>query len=512
MSARSHSPVRHGGRRKKGRRGRNNEGTAPQTGAGKGMPRYLARPKASEADVSSPSEREAREGHGHAVNEAPVATPLGTVAAQAMEASPATGRPLGERERGETERRLGEDFSDVRVTENSVLASAFGANAMTYGNAIHVAPGRSMTSALADHELTHVAQQRQFGASAAQFDISFNAPSEDTGLGLFDISLATGSRTSGTTTRHGMEAQFGFMPHAEAPYSNRIGLLQTVDMERIDRSGQPDYVWTGDEANREHVKTGEGTNLDMLHGSLPAERNSEPWYWQGFPTENPEDPVNDQRFGWNRSATDRHSAHLYDFPQSSFPLRYTFETVAVGRDNQTAYGAVHWGFETDGATGTSNEWYDVTRVFQSGTGEGYRSDVFDDALSQFREFYTHEPIVVYFGYNESMPTDSEIGKMDDVATFMADNPEAQIRLTASADMQGGVGPGNARLAVDRMNAIHGHLLSLGVSEHRIVRDMTGANASRAQGSADPALRDSEGSYQANRRVTLTFENTASMPP
>ncbi|WP_284124225.1 eCIS core domain-containing protein [Parerythrobacter aestuarii] len=512
MSARPHSPARHTGRRKKGRRGRNTEGVAPQVGVGKGMPRYLAKPRASEADVSSASEKEARAGHGHEVSEAPVATPLGTAAAQAMQASPDAGRPLGARERSKTEGRLGEDFSDVRVTEDSPLAGAFGANAMTYGNAIHLAPGRSLTADLADHELTHVAQQRQFGASAAQFDMSINAPGEDTGLGLFDVSLTTGSRTRGGVTSHGMEAQFGFMPHAEAPYSNRIGLVQTVDMERVNQPGQPDYVWTGDESNREHVKTPEGTNVDMLHGELPAERNSEPWYWTGFPTEDPEDPANDQRFGWNRSPTDRHSAHLYDFPKSSFPLRYTFETVALGRDNQTAYGAVRWGFETDGATGTSNEWFDVTRVFQSGSEEDYRSDVFDDALSEFREFYTHEPIIIYFGYNESMPTDSEFGKMGDVASFMTENPEAQIRLAASADMQGGDGPGNRQLALDRMNAVHTYLLQLGISEDRIIRDEANASASRAQGSSDPAFRDTEGSYQANRRVTLTFENTASMPP
>lgn len=512
MSARSHSPSRHRGRRKKGRGDRFLDTASAQSGAGQGMPRYLARPAASAADVSSASESEARSAETSDVQEAPVATPMGTAAAEAMEGSASSGRRLDEGERAETEERLGMDFSDVRVTENSALASAFGANAMTYADAIHVAPGSGLTTDLLGHELTHVAQQRQFGASAAQFDISLNAANEDTGLGLLNMALRTAQLPIGGTPAFGMFADIDFDPHDSAPYSNRIGFLQTVDVEQITGAGSRDMVWGGDEANRENVKTPEGTFIDLVHGGLSDDRNTEPWYWQGFTGRDPNDPNSTQRFGWNRSANDQHSAHMTDFPRTTQNARFTFETIPFGRDNQVAYGAVNWGFETDGSTGTSNEWLTVSQINQSGTGEEYQSELFDRALDEFRDFYVHEPIILYFGYNESVPADSELDKMDHVSAYMTEHPEVQIRLTASADMQGGVGASNRQLALDRMNAVHNQLLLLGVAPDRVFADGASANASRAEGSQDPVLRNTEGSYQANRRVTLTFQRIESAAP
>lgn len=511
MSARPHSPARHRGRRK-GKRGHASEQGPSQAGMGRGIPRYLARPKPSEADVSSSSEREARSGDVHAVSEAPVATPMGRAAASAMQAGGERGRQLGEGERAQTEKRLGMDFGDVRVTENSELAAAFGANAMTFGNAIHFAPGRSVSSDLLGHELTHVAQQRRFGAEGAQFDVSIGAAGEETGLGLMDISLVTATQGSGGSISHGMLADIEFMPHTTAPYANRIGFIQTADLEQTSVPGDPDFTWTGAEANRENVKNSEGSFVDMLHGNLPADRNTEPWYWQGFTGNDAEDPSSRHRFGWNRADNDQHSAHLGDFPRANFPGRFSFETVAYGRDSQVAYGAVRWGFETDGTTGTSNEWFEVQEITTSGGDESFRSEAFDEALSNFRDFYVHEPVIVYFGYNESVATESETGKLSDAASYMAENPEVDITLTASADMQGGVGAGNRRLALERMNSIHTQLLSMGIPADRIHRDETGANASRARGSADPTLRDTEGSFHANRQVTVTFENVRSLPP
>lgn len=511
MSARPHSPARHRGRRK-GKRGHSAEQGASQAGMGRGMPRYLARPKPSAADISSSSEREARSGDTREVGEAPVATPMGRAAARAMQGGEDGGRVLGEGERRAPEQRLGMDFGNVRVTENSGLAAAFGANAMTYGNAIHFAPGRSVTADLLGHELTHVAQQRRFGTQGAQFDVSLNGADEETGLGVMDISLVTASRATSGGDTHGMLADIEFMPHVSAPYANRIGFIQTADLERTADPGQPDHTWTGDEANRENVKNSEGSFIDLLHGNLPADRNTEPWYWQGFTTNDAEDPASRHRFGWNRAADDQHSAHLGDFPRANFPGRFSFETVAYGRDSQVAYGAVRWGFETDGTTGTSNEWFEVQEITTSGGEEGFRSEAFDEALGNFRDFYVHEPVIVYFGYNEAVPTATELGKLSDAASYMTDNPEVDITLTASADMQGGAGAGNRRLALERMNSIHTQLLSMGIPADRIHRDESGAGASRSRGSTDPALRDTEGSFHANRQVTVTFENVRSLPP
>jgi outer membrane protein OmpA-like peptidoglycan-associated protein len=518
MSARAHSPVRHRGRRK-GRGGRSAEQGAPAGGvgqaasAGRGMPRYLSRPKVSEADVSSASEREAKGAEVSEVREAPVATPLGRAAAGAMQAGGnGRGRTLGAGERGASEQRLGADFGNVRVTENSALAAAFGANAMTFGNAIHFAPGHRATPELLGHELTHVAQQRRFGAEGAQFDVSIGAV-EDTGLGMMDISMVTGSQSTGGSTEYGMVAEIDFFPHSTAPYANRIGLIQTADVEQLSQPGEPDFNWTGSaEANREAVKNAEGSFVDTFHAGLPADGNTEPWYWQGIGGSTPDSSASVNRFGWNRSSADQGSAHLWDFPKWNQASRFEFETVALGRDNRTVYGAVRWGFETDGTTGTSHEWYDIPEITTSGGGEAYQSAGFDEALQNFRNFYVHEPVIVYFGYNDAVPGGGELDKLGDVSSFMTDNPDAIIRLTASADMTGGVGASNRRLALERMNAVHAELLAIGIPADRIVRDETGANASRAQGSHDPALENTEGSLRANRRVTLTFENTMSRPP
>lgn len=515
MSARPHSPARHRGRgksRKGERRGDSGEQGAPQAGMGKGIPRYLARPRPSEADVSSSSEREAKSGDVHQVSEAPVATPMGRAAAQAMQAGDDKGRTLGEGERRSAEQRLGMDFAGVRVTENSPLAAAFGANAITFGDAIHFAPGRSVTNELLGHELTHVAQQRRFGAEAAQFDVSIGATDEDTGLGLMDISMVTGTFVHQGQTLYGMETEIDFEAHAAAPYANQIGLVQTSDVEDTGAVGSPDVTWSGGEADRENTKTAEGTHVDAVYSGLPADHNAEPWYWAGHSRNDPSNPGSDNRFGWNRSADDRHSAHLWDFPSANRPRRYTFETAALGRDSQVIYGVVRWGFETDGATGTSNEWYEVPEATTSGSGDALQSDVFNEALGNFRDFYVHEPVIVYFGYNEGIPTETELRKLSGTASYMAENPEVDITLTASADLQGGVGASNRQLALDRMNAVHTHLLNLGISPDRIHRDERGANASRARGSTDPALINTEGSFQANRQVTVTFENVRSLPP
>ncbi|GHE12578.1 eCIS core domain-containing protein [Streptomyces alanosinicus] len=72
------------------------------------------------------------------------------------------GRPLDGRTRDEMERRLGADFSDVRVhTDSAARASAteLGARAYTSGNHVVIGKGGGDKHTLA-HELTHVVQQR----------------------------------------------------------------------------------------------------------------------------------------------------------------------------------------------------------------------------------------------------------------------------------------------------------------------------------------------------------------
>nr|WSX54868.1 DUF4157 domain-containing protein [Streptomyces sp. NBC_00974] len=75
----------------------------------------------------------------------------------------APGRPLDAATRSDMEARLGADFSDVRIHDNSAAkasASEVGARAYTSGSHVVIGAGGSDKHTLA-HELTHVIQQRQ---------------------------------------------------------------------------------------------------------------------------------------------------------------------------------------------------------------------------------------------------------------------------------------------------------------------------------------------------------------
>jgi hypothetical protein len=75
------------------------------------------------------------------------------------------GEPLDPRSRPRVESALGQDLGDVRIHRRSALAPELGAEAFTFGNRIHLAPGAPDPSSasgrrLLAHELGHVAQQR----------------------------------------------------------------------------------------------------------------------------------------------------------------------------------------------------------------------------------------------------------------------------------------------------------------------------------------------------------------
>ncbi|MFE9138873.1 DUF4157 domain-containing protein [Streptomyces sp. NPDC007355] len=74
-----------------------------------------------------------------------------------------SGRPLDDATRTDMESRLGADFSDVRVHDDSAArasAAEVGARAYTSGNHVVIGDGGTDKHTLA-HELTHVIQQRQ---------------------------------------------------------------------------------------------------------------------------------------------------------------------------------------------------------------------------------------------------------------------------------------------------------------------------------------------------------------
>ncbi|TVQ36315.1 MAG: DUF4157 domain-containing protein [Geminicoccaceae bacterium] len=143
-----------------------------------GLPRFL-RPAAEAADHAGAAEQEARQlaTTGGVATRSPTATTLGRAGAAAVADAPGGGTALPAASRMRWEQRLGHAFDQVRVHPESAIASAFGANALTFANQIHVAPGRFQPATphgdrLQGHELAHVAQQARPGAPAtAQFDL-----------------------------------------------------------------------------------------------------------------------------------------------------------------------------------------------------------------------------------------------------------------------------------------------------------------------------------------------------
>ncbi|MEK2495483.1 DUF4157 domain-containing protein [Kitasatospora purpeofusca] len=96
-------------------------------------------------------------GCGHEVEEAPVQR------SAVHDVVRAGGRPLDGGTRADMERRLGADFSDVRIHDDGAAkasAAEVGARAYTSGNHVVIGEGGTDKHTLA-HELTHVIQQRR---------------------------------------------------------------------------------------------------------------------------------------------------------------------------------------------------------------------------------------------------------------------------------------------------------------------------------------------------------------
>ncbi|MFD9105209.1 DUF4157 domain-containing protein [Streptomyces virginiae] len=96
-------------------------------------------------------------GCGHEAEEAPVQR------SAVHDVVRAAGRPLDGSTRADMESRLGADFSDVRIHDDSAAkasAAEVGARAYTSGNHVVIGEGGADKLTLA-HELTHVIQQRQ---------------------------------------------------------------------------------------------------------------------------------------------------------------------------------------------------------------------------------------------------------------------------------------------------------------------------------------------------------------
>jgi outer membrane protein OmpA-like peptidoglycan-associated protein len=202
--------------------------------------------------------------------------------------------------------------------------------------------------------------------------------------------------------------------------------------------------------------------------------------------------------GFLRSPTDFAPARLFDAPSSPRPqIKYAFETVARGMDNQAFYGGIDWGFEIVG--GAVNGASEYARPIAATSTE------FDLSLERFRAFFTHEPTIIYFDTNLAIPAAGEDAKLAEAMTWLGEFSDAHVEIEGFADERGPTGP-NIGLSQRRADAVAAELIGRGLDPGRVDfstgRGETTAFAGGAQA----------GQLQANRRARIRFVRNASTPP
>lgn len=401
------------------------------------------------------------------------------------------------------ETRLGKDLSSARVhTDRRAghLADAIGANAFTVGQDIYFGTGRYQPQTqegqrLLTHELVHTVQHGAHDTTHADADLAMSLP---TALGAFDIDM----QDRVAPQRPGLEGHIRFLPDPSGPYSAEIGLIQAV---RIEAGGATSGVgsplgFAGPAESERDILATTGASLETPGWHIDT-TYADPAKAQGADI-SPSYPESvgfspsDNEHGWLRSPTDIGAASLYDYPGSPRPqISFEFETVAQGMDNQTTYGALHWGFEI--LAGIPQAEYAFTVA--TPTRE------FEISLERFRTYFTHEPVIVYFDNDVDTPNGVEEGKLAEVTTWMALHDDVHLEIEGFADERGRAAD-NLGLSQRRADNIAGLLLGRGVDPARI-------DAVRGRGETDTFAAGAEpGQLQANRRVRIRFVRTASEMP
>ena len=477
-----------------------------------GVPRYLTRPSLASA------EHEARAAAGRWPGTTNSVTPLrepSSAIAEGIARGAAGGRPLPGGWRDRAALPDGFDAGRVRIhagAEGDRVAARFGANAVTVGRDIFFASGRydpesSAGARLLAHELTHVAQQGG-QPRAVQCDLAMTLPVP---LGGFDVDMIARNAPA-VGANAGMEGTIGFDPDPSGPYSAEIGLVQAVKVTDVGgvstTAGEP-LDWGNIPGG--HPEEG---RMEMMTGGLGAAQSgwfidSEtdrargaqrgPNYIEHFISSAPQN-----QFGYLRSPTDVRRASLWDFPGSPIDLDFDFETVARGNDTTTVYGSLFWGFGVRG--GAVQDEY--ARA-QSGA-----TATFDAALERYRDFFVHEPVVLYFDLQSDMPRAGEDARLADVPDYLARYPDVEVTIAGFADVRGGE-DANFDLAERRAQSVAGILTLMGVPANRITNTFgmgrTTAFSQHGVPSAGRQRRE-EGLLQSNRRVVVSFDHTMSNHP
>ena len=468
-----------------------------------------------------------------------------------------TGEPLAEPVREFMEPRFGTDFGDVRVHTDGAAQQAnksLQAEAFTYGQDIYFGSGRAPSNdALTAHELSHVVQQRRAGAgpmAAKRIQPSFTASYPVT-LGVFEVDLQTREGGVNTPPTHsGFDGYIRFVPNPDAPNSNQIVFVQIVKLTNVggadvDSASMPAAQAPRGALGEPGVRTEEDAARGVEGGYFTDVHHrpnaTAPGVAQGTPLSprynfQPAAPgttgvvgqtaqpalhgggiggVVGQTPGFKRSdeAADIRSAALYDTPgvaSAALDLNFDFESVAKGEDTMLVYGAVNWGFGLRSGR-VVNEYLNTVDT---------ASSTFDEAVERHRDFYVHEPVTFYFDFDNDVLSAGESAKIDTFLEYLDRNPTVRMSIEGFADMKGGASARNLDLSLRRAEAVQSALVAKGVDAGRIDDIVIGRGASTDAtidaGTGDQggdvfvgANQEREANRWANRRVVLTFEQTAS---
>ncbi|HEX5621234.1 MAG TPA: DUF4157 domain-containing protein [Solirubrobacteraceae bacterium] len=469
------------------------------------------------------------------------------------------GEPLAAPVREYMEPRFGTDFSDVRVHTGSAANAAndtLRSDAFTYGSDVYYGAGRAPANdALTAHELAHVVQQRRAGQLAAKRIQPSFAASYPVALGVFEVDMQTREGALQTPpTKSGFDGYIRFVPGPDSPNSNQIVFVQIVKLTDaggadVDSSimappqaprgalGDPG-VRTQDDALR-GVEGGyftdashranstapavpQGTPLSPNYDVQPAPPGAAP----GTTVGSVQQPafygggtggVTDTRPGFKRSSdpADIRSIALYDVPgiaSKTHDLNFDFESVVKGEDTMVVYGVMKWGFKLRGGH----------VIDEYMTPENTASATFAEALERHRDYYVHEPVTFYFAFNDDTLDSTELAKIDTFLDYLARNPTVRMSIDGYADIKGGASDYNLALSARRAEAVRAALEAKGIDPGRIGDVAIGFGAS-SSATADAGTGDQGGNAAvgadqsreanrwANRRVVLTFEQTASTP-
>ena len=464
-----------------------------------------------------------------------------------------SGQPLTPSVRAFMEPRFGTDFGDVRVHTSSAanqVSRALDAEAFTYGKDIYFGAGRAPANdALTAHELSHVVQQRR-GIAAKRIQASF-AASYGVTLGVFEVDMQTREGGVNTPPTHsGFDGYIRFIPNPDAPNSNRIMFVQIVKLTDptgadVDSSimgaaqaprgalGQPG-VRTEDDTAR-GVEGGYFTDVTHQAGATNTPQGSPLSPQYDFQPAAPgttgragqvQQPAqygggiggdDSTAVGFKRSSdpADIKSTALYDVPgiaSKDTDLNFDFESVVRGEDTMVVYAVMKWGFKI--RSGRVIDEYMNPDDTQSAT--------FDEALERHRDFYVHEPVTFYFAFDDDSLDGTETAKIDTFLEYLDRNPTVRMSIEGFADIKGGPSDYNLALSARRAEAVRTALEAKGVDPARINDPTFGFGASTSAttdaGTGDQGGNAAVGADQsreanrwANRRVVLTFEQTASTP-